>query len=63
MGLCIMREAEVDLFQHFLSARDALVGGGAVVDQRQLDVVQRRRAGKQIERLENEADLLIADTG
>ena len=38
-------------------------GGGAVVDERQLDVVQRGGAGQQVEGLEDEADLLVADAG
>ena len=33
------------------------------VDQRQLDVVQRVRPGEQVERLEDEPDLLVADAG
>src|SRR6267378_1615706 len=33
------------------------------VNQRQLHVVQRGRTGKQVERLEDEADLLVADPG
>ena len=33
----------------------------AAVDQRQLDIVQRRGTGQQMKHLENEADLLVAD--
>ena len=44
-------------------AVDALGGGGAVVDERQLDVVERGGAGEQVEGLEDEADLLVADAG
>ena len=33
------------------------------VDQRQLDVLERRRAGEQVERLEDEADLPVPDLG
>ena len=47
----------------FLGALDARGGGGAVVDERQLDVVQRGGAGQQVEGLEDEADLLVADAG
>jgi hypothetical protein len=36
---------------------------GAVVDERQLDVVQRGGAGQQVEGLEDEADFLVADAG
>ena len=35
--------------------------GRAVIDQRQLDVVQRGGARQQVEGLEDEADLLVAD--
>ena len=35
----------------------------AGVDQRQLDVVERRGAGQQVERLEDEPDLLVAHPG
>ena len=35
----------------------------AAVDQGQLDIVQRRGARQQVEDLENEADLLVADVG
>jgi len=43
-------------FSHFVTLRS----GNAAVDQRQLDVVQRRSAGQQIESLKDETDLLIA---
>ena len=35
----------------------------AVVEQRQLDVLQRARARQQVEALEDEAELLVADVG
>ena len=38
-------------------------GGGAVIDQGQLDVVEGGGAGQQVEGLEDEADLLVADAG
>ena len=38
-------------------------GGGSVVDERQLDVVQGSGAGEQVEGLEDEADFLVADAG
>ena len=45
-------------------ARSMRCGGGrAVVDQRQLHVVQRAGAGQQVEGLEDEADFLVADAG
>ncbi len=55
--------AEVDGFEDGLGAGDAFGGRGAVVDEGKLDVVQRGGAGEQIEGLEDEADLLVADTG
>ena len=61
LGLWFMRDSRPTSVEGFLGARDARGGGGAVVDQRQLDVVQRGGAGQQIEGLEDEADLLVAD--
>ena len=63
IGLVIHALAQADVGQRFLGAVDALGGGGAVVDQRQLHVVQRGGAGQQIEGLKDEADLLVADAG
>ena len=46
------------------SARRAPLGRShARVRQRQLDVLQRGRAGQQVEALEDEADLAVADHG
>jgi hypothetical protein len=36
---------------------------GSVIDERQLDVVERGGAGEEIEGLEDEADFLIANAG
>ena len=47
--------------QRALGALDALLGGHAGVNQRQLHVVQRSGAGQQVEGLEDEADFLVAD--
>src|SRR4029079_6203724 len=47
------------VFRAFL----AVLRGYAGVDQRQLHVVQRGRARKQVEGLKDEPDLLIADAG
>ena len=63
VGLVHHAGAEVDALEHGLGAGDALGGGGAVVDEGQLDVVQRGGAGEQVEGLEDEADLLVADAG
>ena len=62
-GLCIMRDFKADVGEGLLGARDALGGGGAVIDEGQLHVVQRRGAGEEIEGLEDEADFLVADAG
>jgi hypothetical protein len=61
LGLWYMRDSRPTLGERFLGALDALRRRGAVVDQRQLDVVQRGGAGQQVEGLEDEADLLVAD--
>ena len=58
-----MRESRPTLVEDLLGALEALGGGGAVVDERQLDVVQRGGAGEQVEGLEDEADFLVADAG
>jgi hypothetical protein len=47
--------------QHLDGALVPLLLRHAGVDQRQLDVVQRRGARQQVERLEDEADVLVAD--
>jgi hypothetical protein len=54
--------AEADLIEHRQSL-PARVGNspGAVVEQRQLDVLHGRGARQQVEALEDEADLLVAD--
>src|SRR5439155_11741092 len=55
--------AEPDRDQRLASA---LVPRGARnprIDERQLDVLQRIRPGEQVEGLEDEADLLVADLG
>ena len=61
--LVVHAALEIDLLHGELGHLEALVGGNAGVDQRQLDIVQRRGAGQQVERLEDEADLFVADAG
>ena len=56
-----MRDFQADIGERLLGALDALGGGRAVVDERQLHVVQGGGAGQQIEGLEDEADFLVAD--
>ena len=45
------------LLRHFMSLRRT----DATVNQRQLNIVKRSRAGEQIERLKNKPDFLIAN--
>ena len=63
VGLVHHAGAEVDGLEDGLGAFGALGGGRAVVDERQLDVVEGGGAGEQVEGLEDEADLLVADAG
>jgi hypothetical protein len=63
VGLVVHARFEADVGERLLGALDALGGGRAVVDERQLDVVQRGGAGQQVEGLEDEADFLVADAG
>ena len=53
--------AELDALERAASSRLAVRRADPGVYQRQLDVVQRRRARQQVERLEDEADFLVAD--
>jgi hypothetical protein len=52
---------ELDALESFRRALSALVSADTGVDQRQLDVMERGRAGEQVERLKNESDLAIPD--
>ena len=55
--------AETDVFERLPGLVAAHGGGEAGVDERQFDVVQAVRTGQEVEGLEDEADLLIADGG
>jgi hypothetical protein len=55
--------AEADPLERPARPLAALAARQAGVDQRQLDVVQRVGARQQVEGLEDEADLLVADAG
>ena len=55
--------AEVDRLEHRLCACGALRRRGSVINQRQLNVVQRCRAREKIEGLKDEPDLFVADAG
>ncbi len=63
VGLVHHAGAEVDGLEDGFGAGRTLGCGSAVVDERQLDVVERRGAGEEIEGLEDEADFLIANAG
>ena len=54
---------QIDLPMAPLRRLEALVGRHAAIDQRQLDIVQRRGPRQQVERLEDEPDFLVADLG
>jgi len=61
IGLVVHTGFQTDAGQRLLGAFNARRGGGAVVDQRQFDIVQRSGPGQQVEGLEDEADLFVAD--
>ncbi len=63
VGLVVHARVEAYVGEGFLGALDALGGGGAVVDEGQLDVVEGGGAGQKVEGLEDEADFLVADAG
>jgi len=52
---------EIDCRQGLLRPFNAFFRGYTGVDERQFDIVQRRRARQQVERLENEPNLFVAD--
>ena len=59
--LVVHARFQAHICQGFLGARNPRRGRRAVVDQRQLHVVQRRGPGQQVEGLKDEADFLVAD--
>ncbi len=61
VGLVVHALAEPDPLQGAARPFPALAARHAGVDQRQLDVLQRVGARQQVEGLEDEADLLVAD--
>ena len=63
VGLVHHASAQVDGLEDGLCAGSTLDGRSAVVDEGQLDVVKRSGAGEQVEGLEYEANLLVADAG
>jgi hypothetical protein len=56
-----MRHA--DALKRFLHPLAPLLGGHAAIGERQLDVLVHGEIADQVERLEDEADLLVADAG
>ncbi len=54
---------ELHFRERSLRSLQTVLGRHAGVDERQLDVVQRRGSRQQVERLEDEPDLLVADAG
>ncbi|AIB13926.1 hypothetical protein ABAZ39_18485 (plasmid) [Azospirillum argentinense] len=54
---------QTDLFQSGLGTRQRLPPEHSPIQQRHGDVVERRQAGKQVKRLEDEADFPVADVG
>src|SRR5205823_5679611 len=55
--------AEADPFERFYRALFAFAAADAGVDERELDVLDRARAGEQVEVLEDEAEEVIARFG
>ena len=62
-GTMIRARAKPDLLQLLHRAGTTLRRRDAAVEQRQLDVFQRRRARQQVELLEHESDRAVADAG
>ena len=63
LGLWLIRSSSSTLSSASRARSWRSFDGHARVDQRQLDVVQRRRARQQVEGLEDEPDLLVPDPG
>src|SRR5215469_2388998 len=54
---------EINLSEHLPGAGEALLGRGAIVDERQFDIVERGGARQEIESLKDKADFLVANVG
>ena len=61
--LVIHPVAQLHGLERFLCALEPGIGRRPVVDERQLDVVERGGPRQQVEGLEDEADFLVADVG
>src|SRR5579862_1563053 len=63
IGFVVHAVGKLDAAQRLLGFFQAFFGGRAVIDERQLNVVQCRSPGKQVEGLKDEADFLVTDVG
>ena len=63
LGRCFIRSSSPTSHQCVGGQLPPLLGPHAGIHQRQLDIVQAGGPGKQVEGLEHEADLLVADPG
>jgi hypothetical protein len=63
VGPVIHTVPQAHLFERASGALAPLLGSHAGVDERQLDVVERRGPGQQVEGLEDEANFLVSDVG
>ena len=62
-GLVVHAVGEVHALEHGLRPLAPLLGGDPAEEQGQLDVLERGRVGQQVEALEHEADVPVADLG
>jgi hypothetical protein len=60
--LVVHARFEADVGERLLGAFNALGGWSAVIDERQLDIVERACARQQVEGLEDESDFLVPDS-
>ena len=58
----VMPVRKVDLFQCLHGATTSLLAGQVPVEQRRLDVAERRQVGHEVELLEHESDGLATET-
>ena len=63
IGFVLDAVAQLNQAQRFLRTYQSLLDGCSAVDQGQFDVVKGGRARQEIESLEDEADLLVANIG
>ena len=63
LGRCLARWRHADALERFVHEGFAFARGHPAIGQRQLDVLVNGQVADEIEALENEADLAIADAG